>query len=756
MLSVTTAHAAPPAFMGCDTRAFLFQGNPTSVFSIDLVTGAPSQVGTDIAASNLNGVGYNPLDNYVYGMWTTGAAIGHVIRVGSDFAVQDMGLPTGLPPASYNVGEFDNNGHYWVTSSNPGGTVYDVDMRPGSATYFSVVGSRVRIDPAGYNPPLDWAFNPVDGFLYSTPRNTTTNRLHLFRYNRSNGAYSNLGAIAGIPADATFLHGANYSDAGGFIYAGDNSSGRIYRINTATVSGSLLSTGPASGGNDGARCFNAPVPVDFGDAPDTYGTLLASNGARHSIPGYSAAAKTAPLMLGSRISAEADGQPSSDASADTFDDGLVPGSVQLLAGATTASMQVKAINAKATAATLAGWVDFDNNGTFDAGERAQVAVPANTMTATTFTLNWSGLAPIASGFSAPARLRIATTAAQVAGPTGAAGDGEVEDYVVPTTLPVFDCSTNPSLFNTSYDVANGGVLPPGSRDRNWDVGLGTPAGGPSSVTNWIDAYVTGNAVPGAWANSPFGNADWISFFSNANQGASNVDEYHRYRFTLDPAVVPSTFSLGIDFYADNSVWEVYVNGVPQSGLVAGLPQYPANPYFSAGFAAGNQAHLTLNHSWQAGTNEIVVQVKSGPGFVGFLGQVTASGLCPAEIGVTKSASPAGVLTPNGNVTYTVTVTNTGLVPAPNTVISDPLPAGLVSATWTCAGSGGAVCPNASGGMPLNQIVATFPAGGVLTYTILGTVAANPPANIANTVSATPPGNNGQCFPDDSSPPCSAT
>ena len=743
-----------PAFATCDTRAFLFQSTPTDIFSIDLVTGGSTQVGTDVSPVNINAVGYNPLDNYIYGMDSAATGTG-LIRVGSDFTVQTLGFPTGLPTTvGFNLGEFDNNGHYWVNSGATG-NVYEVDMRPGSATYFQVVSSRAINAIAGFSGGADWAYNPVDGFLYRTPTNATTGRLHLFRYDRASGVQTNLGAIAGIAADATVATGANYSDAAGFVYGSDNTSGRIFRVNTTTIAGSVLSTGPLSGTNDGARCFNAQVPIDFGDAPDTYGTSLGANGARHSIPGYNAAAKTAPLMLGNRISAEADGQPSADASLDTFDDGLVPGSVVLTAGSTTASATLSVVNAKATAATLSGWVDFNGNGTFEPSERAQVTVPANTTSAMPFTLSWTGLAPIPSGFSSPARFRIATTAAQVANAVGAAADGEVEDYVVPITLPPVDCSTNPSIFNTAYNSATGGVLPPGSRDRNWDAGLGTPSGGPTSVTNWIDAYVTGNAAPGAWANSPFGNADWISFFPNANQGTSNVDEYHRYRFNLDPAVVPSSFSLGIDFYADNSVWEVYVNGVPQSGLTSGLPQSPTNPYFYTGFIAGNQAHIQLNHSWQTGTNEIVVQVKSGPGFVGFMGQVTSTGLCPAQVGVIKTADPPGALTPNGTVTYTVTVTNTGLVPAVNTLVTDPLPTGIVSGTWTCAAVSGASCPNATGSMPLNETIATFPGGGVVTYTITGIVAANPPASVINTVSATPTGYS-QCFPDNSLPPCSST
>jgi uncharacterized repeat protein (TIGR01451 family) len=746
----------PPAFPGCDTRAFLFQSAPTDVFSIDLVTGTSAQVGSDIAVPNLNGVAYNPLDNYIYGVSNTpGATVGRVYRVGSDFSVQDLGVPAGLPVGPiFNTGEFDANGHYWVTSNSASTTVYEIDLRPGSPTHFSVVGTRPLTLAANFSGGADWAYNPVDGFLYRTPLNTTTNRLHLLRYNRATGVQTNVGAIAGIPAGANLLIGANYADAGGFVYASDNNSGAIYRINPVNNTGVLFSTGPASGTNDGARCFNAPVPVDFGDAPDGYGTTLASNGARHSIPNYNAAAKTATLMLGSRITADADGQPDANAALDTFDDGLDPTSLVLTTGATTAQAVVSAINAKATAATLAGWIDFNGNGTFDAGERAQVSVPPNTTAATPFTLNWTGLAPIAANFSGAARFRIATTAAQVANPVGAAADGEVEDYLVPITQPI-GCTTSPSVFNTAINAAGSGVLAPGSRDRNWDVGLGTPAGGPASVPSWIDAYVTGNAAPGAWANSPFGNADWTSYFANANQGTADVDEYHRYRFTLDGAVDPSTFALGIDFYADNSVWEVYVNGQPQSGRVAGLPQSPTNAYYYGGFTAANRAQLLLNRDWRTGPNEIVVQVRSAPGFVGFLAQVTSTSLCPVQVGIGKSVDPPGALTPGGTVTYTVTATNTGNVAAPNTVVADPLPNGIASGTWTCAAGSGAVCPNASGAMPLNQTVATFPGGGVVIYTITGQVAASPPASVTNTATAAPP-LSGTCYPGNSPGPCAAS
>ena len=62
--------------------------------------------------------------------------------------------------------------------------------------------------------------------------------------------------------------------------------------------------------------FATALPLDFGDAPASYGTLLAGNGARHTVAGYDAAAHTAPLMLGTTIDVDADGQPDATATGD--------------------------------------------------------------------------------------------------------------------------------------------------------------------------------------------------------------------------------------------------------------------------------------------------------------------------------------------------------------------------------------------------------------------------------------------------------
>jgi hypothetical protein len=82
----------------------------------------------------------------------------------------------------------------------------------------------------------------------------------------------------------------------------------------------------------------------------------------------------------------------------------------------------------------------------------------------------------------------------------------------------------------------------------------------------------------------------------------------------------------------------------------------------------------------------------------------------------------------------VTVTNTGVADASAVQVSDPLPTGIASYTWTCSGTD---CPNPNGPTPLNdETIATLPAGQSVTYLITATVDSTPPATVTNTVSLT--------------------
>ncbi|QNK65424.1 beta strand repeat-containing protein [Variovorax sp. PAMC26660] len=224
----------------------------------------------------------------------------------------------------------------------------------------------------------------------------------------------------------------------------------------------------------------------------------------------------------------------------------------------------------------------------------------------------------------------------------------------PPIPPTVSCATNAAVFNTAYAGPNGPPLS-GGRDSVWESGEGSATGGPGSVAAWQRSFV-GNKAPGAWINSPFSNANWNSNYDPSHAG--NVDVYHRFTFNMDGTVNPGTFSLKLDFYSDNSVAEVFVNGMLQS--VPGVPQGGADPYNFTGYKAGQQASATLSSNWRTGSNTVVVHVKSGPPNEGFLAQATTAAVCVAPTVALSKTTTGGAGGPF-NFTLSNTTQTNGVV-----------------------------------------------------------------------------------------------
>ncbi|MGM7699089.1 GEVED domain-containing protein [Microbacterium sp. A84] len=171
---------------------------------------------------------------------------------------------------------------------------------------------------------------------------------------------------------------------------------------------------------------------DFGDAPASYGTSLEDDGPRHLLPGYDEDSTTALLMLGSLVDEEEDGFASADAlgddeNASADEDGV--SSPIIVNGRAETDVTVTATNNTDAAATIAGWIDLDGNGTFDTGELVTVAVPANSGTAD-YVLTFPIGTVTEDTF---ARFRLFPSDVTEFLPTGAASAGEVEDYAVTFT-----------------------------------------------------------------------------------------------------------------------------------------------------------------------------------------------------------------------------------------------------------------------------------------------------------------------------------
>ncbi len=162
--------------------------------------------------------------------------------------------------------------------------------------------------------------------------------------------------------------------------------------------------------------------LDFGDAPDSYGTTVANNGARHVAAGG---------FLGLRRDSESDGLPGINADRDDTnangddEDGVTFSTIQV--GQLGALVTVT-VSGAIRSSRLSAWIDFNGDGTWD--EEGERILRSETVFNGTNVLDFRvpGSAKLGATY---ARFRLTT--AYGLGPTGFAVDGEVEDYRVTIT-----------------------------------------------------------------------------------------------------------------------------------------------------------------------------------------------------------------------------------------------------------------------------------------------------------------------------------
>ncbi|WP_068259790.1 GEVED domain-containing protein [Rubripirellula obstinata] len=169
--------------------------------------------------------------------------------------------------------------------------------------------------------------------------------------------------------------------------------------------------------------FNSPQ-LDFGDAPLSYGTLLADDGARHAAVGP---------QLGATRDWESNGTVSPAADGDGSDeDGVMFGGIGVNNLIAAVNVEFGNVNEVGTAKVDA-WIDFNRNGAFELEEKILDDITVNQAMQT---INYDIPRDLPGGITvgdAYARVRIST--AGKLGPTGYAADGEVEDYVVTIAEP---------------------------------------------------------------------------------------------------------------------------------------------------------------------------------------------------------------------------------------------------------------------------------------------------------------------------------
>ena len=165
-LLFSTAYAEP--FTTCPSKAFLFQGNPVSIYGVNLVTGNYELLEDDSGISaNINGLGFDQQDRYLYGFNTTDL---QMVRMDGDFQAQILNL-RGLPEdTSFYVGDVSNH-VYYLYRTRVG--LYKVDLRPLDDDVNAVLDaqlitadSRIRL--------TDFAFHPNNNMIYGVDNNSGT------------------------------------------------------------------------------------------------------------------------------------------------------------------------------------------------------------------------------------------------------------------------------------------------------------------------------------------------------------------------------------------------------------------------------------------------------------------------------------------------------------------------------------------------------------------------------------------------------
>ena len=107
----------------------------------------------------------------------------------------------------------------------------------------------------------------------------------------------------------------------------------------------------------------------------------------------------------------------------------------------------------------------------------------------------------------------------------------------------------------------------------------------------------------------------------------------------------------------------------------------------------------------------------------------------ADLVITNTNGVSSVVV-GATTTYTITVTNAGPATAANAVVTDIFPSALTGVSWSCAGTGGAVCGAAAGTGNINATV-TVPVAGAATFTATGTVDPASGDTIENTARVVP-------------------
>jgi len=162
---------------------------------------------------NLNAIGYNPNDNYIYGIRKP---INHLIRFHSDGSYEDLGN-LGINVNAV-VGGFASNGLFYIREGNSTNSTVNV---------IDVNALTISFENSGSYNAKDWAYHPgINAFC-----GAQSGELHMY----TPGGGTTITSLTGLEPGEGSVYGGAFYAADGYLYVCNNITQNLYRIDVATA-----------------------------------------------------------------------------------------------------------------------------------------------------------------------------------------------------------------------------------------------------------------------------------------------------------------------------------------------------------------------------------------------------------------------------------------------------------------------------------------------------------------------------------------
>ncbi|MBF5007003.1 DUF11 domain-containing protein [Diaphorobacter caeni] len=717
-------------------------GNDTKTFFNNINTATNPPTLSNLGATggvNYNALGYNPVDEYFYGMKYEGNTL---LRVNSNGSVTVVGNVGGLPSGNlkaFTSGAFDIAGNYYIKVQGDTKTIYVVDV---VTLKFTTVTLNKAIEVS------DMAF--VNGVLYSVGNN---GQLYRIEINGTTGTVTDVGTA--YPTATGAQLGAQFGATNGLFGTANDGSG-FYYIDVNTGVRTRLSASPVAESNDGANCpaQSLDFPADLAitkiagsyvaGSPLVY-TIVVSNNGPFDVTNARVTDALPVGITSAQWTCAAAGNASCGVTAGT-------GGIDV---ATAYVPYQGTLTYKLSMDVPAGYMgDLVNTASVALPADTPLLVDENTANNTASVTSVQSVADLGISKTDGNSIYISGTDVTYTITATNAGPDAVEGAAVSDALPtgVTQASWSCVASAGATCAANGTgalddkiSLAPGAT-ATYTLAMSVPLTFSGTLANTATVQVPAGVID---PDSNNNLATDTNAQATADLGITKTDGATSYKPGSDVTYTITVANNGPDAAAGATVSDALPVGITKASWSC-VPAGGATCATSGSGALNDKAHLPAGSSATytlvmsvpstfsgALVNTATVQTPAGvlDPVPGNNSAIDADAQSSADLSITKTDG-ATSYKPGSDVTYTITAKNAGPDAVTGATVSDLLPTGITKASWTCVPAGGATCAN-SGSGALNDKV-HLPAGASVTYTLVMSVPATFTGALVNTATVALP------------------